>query len=100
MFKQHAPDKSMLNFQRAAGTLEASIKIYSCRVDDVHKDTFKMLGGLNTVKSKQGCGGGDGEEGEDGEEVRTCVRCIAVVCFLQHATHAHTRTHSLPSFIL
>ncbi|KFQ20821.1 Condensin complex subunit 2, partial [Merops nubicus] len=32
--------------QVAAGTLDASAKIYSVRVDAVHADTYKVLGGL------------------------------------------------------
>ena len=31
----------------ASCTLDASVKIYSCRVDSVLSDTFKVLGGLN-----------------------------------------------------
>lgn len=34
------------NFQRASVTLDAGVKIYSYRVDSVHTETFKMLGGL------------------------------------------------------
>ncbi|KFR01898.1 Condensin complex subunit 2, partial [Opisthocomus hoazin] len=32
--------------QMAAGTLDASAKIYAVRVDAVHADTYKVLGGL------------------------------------------------------
>ncbi|KFO82619.1 Condensin complex subunit 2, partial [Cuculus canorus] len=32
--------------QVAAGTLDASAKIYAVRVDAVHSDTYKVLGGL------------------------------------------------------
>ncbi|NXN10440.1 CND2 protein, partial [Indicator maculatus] len=32
--------------QVAVGTLDASAKIYSARVDVVHADTYKVLGGL------------------------------------------------------
>lgn len=34
------------NFQRASVTLDAGVKIYSYRVDSVHTETFKILGGL------------------------------------------------------
>lgn len=37
----------LMNFQRASCTLEASMMIYSHRVDSVHKDTFKVLDGLS-----------------------------------------------------
>lgn len=30
----------------AAGTIDASVKIYAVRVDAVHADTYKVLGGL------------------------------------------------------
>ncbi|NXA16194.1 CND2 protein, partial [Sapayoa aenigma] len=32
--------------QVAAGTLDASAKIYSMRVDTIHADTYRVLGGL------------------------------------------------------
>ncbi|KFQ26231.1 Condensin complex subunit 2, partial [Mesitornis unicolor] len=32
--------------QIAAGTLDASAKIYAVRVDAVHADAYKVLGGL------------------------------------------------------
>ncbi|NXY87230.1 CND2 protein, partial [Alcedo cyanopectus] len=32
--------------QVAAGTLDASAKIYAVRVDAVHADTYRVLGGL------------------------------------------------------
>ncbi|KFW97510.1 Condensin complex subunit 2, partial [Phalacrocorax carbo] len=32
--------------QIAAGTLDASAKIYAMRVDAVHTDTYRVLGGL------------------------------------------------------
>ncbi|NXC16023.1 CND2 protein, partial [Corythaeola cristata] len=47
--------------QIAAGTLDASAKIYAVRVDAVHADTYKVLGGLGkdsappkTVESPEG----------------------------------------------
>ena len=35
------------NFQRASCTLDAGIKIYAYRVDSVHSEAFKVLGGLS-----------------------------------------------------
>ena len=32
---------------QASCTLEAGVKIYSTRVDSVHSETYKVLGGLN-----------------------------------------------------
>ncbi|XP_065507823.1 condensin complex subunit 2 [Caloenas nicobarica] len=39
-------DSELTNFKVAAGTLDASAKIYAMRVDAVHADTYKVLGGL------------------------------------------------------
>ncbi|NWH59095.1 CND2 protein, partial [Geococcyx californianus] len=39
-------DSDFTNFKVAAGTLDASAKIYAMRVDAVHADTYKVLGGL------------------------------------------------------
>ncbi|XVE50716.1 hypothetical protein DITRI_Ditri01bG0185700 [Diplodiscus trichospermus] len=35
------------NFQKASCTLEAGVKIYSCRFDALHADTCKVLGGIH-----------------------------------------------------
>uniref|UniRef100_A0A7N0TU02 Condensin complex subunit 2 n=1 Tax=Kalanchoe fedtschenkoi TaxID=63787 RepID=A0A7N0TU02_KALFE len=37
------------NFQKASCTLEAGVKIYSTRVDSVHSEAYKVLGGINRV---------------------------------------------------
>ena len=55
--------EEITNFQRAAGTLEAGIKIYSYRVDSVYTETFKLMGGLNRSSKRDG----QGEEEEDEE---------------------------------
>ncbi|XP_010636434.1 condensin complex subunit 2 isoform X2 [Fukomys damarensis] len=39
-------DTEPTNFKVAAGTLDASTKIYAVRVDVVHADTYRVLGGL------------------------------------------------------
>ncbi|XP_053573799.1 condensin complex subunit 2 isoform X2 [Bombina bombina] len=39
-------DSELTNFKVAAGTLDASAKIYAVRVDAVHADVYKVLGGL------------------------------------------------------
>jgi len=41
------------NFQRASVTLDAGVKIYSYRVDSVHTELFKMLGGLGRASGPQ-----------------------------------------------
>ncbi|XP_016159097.1 PREDICTED: condensin complex subunit 2 isoform X2 [Ficedula albicollis] len=39
-------NSELTNFQVAAGTLDASAKIYAVRVDSIHADAFKVLGHL------------------------------------------------------
>ncbi len=56
-----------MNFQRASCTLDASVKIYSYRVDSVHKDTYKVLGGMNRTDDK-GAENSDNENGGDKAE--------------------------------
>lgn len=59
--------KSITNFQFASNTLDASVKIYACRVDNVHNETYKVLGGLersdkDKQKEKQNQNESDDEE--------------------------------------
>ncbi|KAM6331364.1 condensin complex subunit 2 isoform 3-T3 [Alca torda] len=44
-------DTELTNFKIAAGTLDASAKIYAVRVDAVHADAYKVLGGLGRDSS-------------------------------------------------
>ena len=39
--------KKRVNFTKASCTLDASVKIYSYRVDDVHLTSYKVLANLN-----------------------------------------------------
>lgn len=41
-------DSELTNFKVAAGTLDASTKIYAVRVDAVHADAYRVLGGLGS----------------------------------------------------
>lgn len=52
------------NFQKASVTLDAGVKIYSYRVDSVHTETFKMLGGLGRAGIDEGQP--EGELGDGG----------------------------------
>ncbi|XP_014017138.2 condensin complex subunit 2 isoform X2 [Salmo salar] len=56
-------DSELTNFKVAAGTLDASTKIYAVRVDAVHADAYRVLGGLGAETKP---GEGDGGEMEDG----------------------------------
>lgn len=62
-------DSELTNFKVAAGTLDASAKIYAVRVDAVHADVYRVLGGLGKDSASSGPvadqddpgGGGDAE---------------------------------------
>jgi len=58
-------ESDMNNFQVAAGTLDASTKIYAFRVDAVYGDTLKIASGLGqTAKQNDEATPGEGGEGE------------------------------------
>ncbi|CAL8347653.1 unnamed protein product [Lota lota] len=54
-------DSEITNFKVAAGTLDASTKIYAVRVDAVHADAYRVLGGLGSETKP-----GDAAAGEEG----------------------------------
>lgn len=57
-------DSELTNFKVAAGTLDASTKIYAVRVDAVHADAYRVLGGLGAeTKPGEEQGAEGGEEG-------------------------------------
>ncbi|XP_034548475.1 condensin complex subunit 2 [Notolabrus celidotus] len=61
-------DSELTNFKVAAGTLDASTKIYAVRVDAVHADAYRVLGGLG-AETKPGEDHGLKEEhGDEGAE--------------------------------
>ncbi|KAF6173240.1 hypothetical protein GIB67_026935 [Kingdonia uniflora] len=47
IIRVEAEDDVETNFQKASCTLEAGVKIYSLRVDSVHSEAYKVLGGIN-----------------------------------------------------
>ncbi|KAJ4977207.1 hypothetical protein NE237_002313 [Protea cynaroides] len=47
IIKSEAENDVETNFQKASCTLEAGVKIYSLRVDSVHSEAYKVLGGIN-----------------------------------------------------
>ncbi|KAH6835975.1 condensin complex subunit [Perilla frutescens var. hirtella] len=49
IIKVEEEDDTETNFQKASCTLEAGVKIYSMRVDSVHSEAYKVLGGINRV---------------------------------------------------
>jgi len=68
VLKQEQQIGTELNFQRASCTLDASVQIYSSRVDAVHKETFKVLGGLCRSEAKDSEIEENNEENNNGEE--------------------------------
>jgi hypothetical protein len=52
--------KDESSWQKASASLDASAKIYGYRVDSVHSETFKFLGGLSRADMK--------EENKDNED--------------------------------
>lgn len=70
-------DEEETNFQQASCALDAGVKIYEKRVDNVHQSTLKMLGGINratddVTEDAEGADDDDleEEEEEDTEEVK------------------------------
>ena len=62
-----------VNFTKASCTLDASVKIYGYRVDDVHLTSYKVLHNLNRTdagggKKGRDADGEDGHGGIDGED--------------------------------
>lgn len=53
-----------VNFSKASCTLDASVKIYSYRVDYVHLTSYKVLANLNRTDNRKTRGTDDGEGGE------------------------------------
>ncbi|KAI8028858.1 Condensin complex subunit 2 [Camellia lanceoleosa] len=49
IIKVEDEDDMETNFQKASCTLEAGVKIYSMRVDSVHSEAYKVLGGITRV---------------------------------------------------
>ncbi|NWR64821.1 CND2 protein, partial [Bucorvus abyssinicus] len=66
----------LTNFKVAASTLDASAKIYAVRVDTVHADTYKVLGGLgkDSAPMKDGASPERGVEDSPAPEVAKRVR--------------------------
>ena len=59
------------NFQRASVTLDAGVKIYSYRVDSVHTETFKILGGLGRASNPTDDDAAEGACGRDGQALES-----------------------------
>lgn len=68
--KRGGASSGRVNFTKASCTLDASVKIYSYRVDDVHLSSYRVLANLNRTDNTGGKdGGGADPDGEGGDEV-------------------------------
>lgn len=47
------PDQGEMSWLKASAGLDASAKIYGYRVDQVHQETYKVLGGLARQENKK-----------------------------------------------
>ena len=61
-------------WQKASASLDATAKIYGFRVDSVHSETFKFLGGLNRNKKELNLEHNDAQEGENETKKKEKVR--------------------------
>jgi hypothetical protein len=57
---QHYQNNGEMNFHRAAGTLDASARIYAYRVDQVHADVYKVKGSITQLGEDDEANGGSG----------------------------------------
>lgn len=55
-----------VNFTKASCTLDASVKIYSYRVDDVHLTSYKVLANLNRTETNKKSNKDDNDDEEAG----------------------------------
>ncbi|KPP63138.1 condensin complex subunit 2-like [Scleropages formosus] len=64
-------DSELTNFKVAAGTLDASTKIYAVRVDAVHADAYRVLGGLGSETKSGEEKDAEDEPGSEGGDTAT-----------------------------
>ena len=57
-------------WQKASASLDVSAKVYGYRVDSVHSETFKFLGGLNRNKKDDEGKDANQDEEKENEEVK------------------------------
>ncbi|XP_057977555.1 condensin complex subunit 2-like isoform X2 [Malania oleifera] len=69
IIKVEVENDAETNFQKASCTLEAGVKIYSLRVDSVHAEAYKVLGGINRAAQEDGhetmAEGGNSNDGQE-----------------------------------
>jgi len=80
-------DSDEHRFHEASCTIEASAKIYACRVDVVHSNTYKVLGGLSMQEFEE-----EGAVGEDGKPSGKRRRIVGVNTLERNEANI-TQTH-------
>lgn len=63
LLEEEETTESAVNFTKASCTLDASVKIYSYRVDDVHLTSYKVLANLHRNSNKKTTDADADEEG-------------------------------------
>ncbi|KAG8051727.1 hypothetical protein GUJ93_ZPchr0001g31443 [Zizania palustris] len=79
-------DDDETNFQKASCTLEAGVKIYSLRVDSVHSEAYKVLGGINRAGrgvEADSVEGSNAEPSEEGTNKKDADRRISPMSTLE-----------------
>ncbi|XBI64244.1 hypothetical protein VPH35_044447 [Triticum aestivum] len=76
------------NFQKASCTLEAGVKIYSLRVDSVHSEAYKVLGGINRAGRGEETGGDAEPAQEEGVNKKDDDRRISPASTLESSFEA------------
>lgn len=66
-----------MNFTKASCTLDASVKIYSYRVDDVHLSSYRVLANLNRTDSNKGNAATEEGEVEEVPEGEVGVKSVS-----------------------
>ncbi|XP_075671051.1 condensin complex subunit 2-like [Castanea sativa] len=90
IIKVESENDTETNFQKASCTLEAGVKIYSVRVDSVHSEAYKVLGGINRagIEDQQETII-DGDNGQDtGHSKKETARKISPLSTLESSFEA------------
>ena len=74
---QEQDEGQRVNFTKASCTLDASVKIYSYRVDDVHLTSYKVLANLNrTETGKKSNHTQEADESGEGGTTQTSLKAV------------------------
>ena len=71
--EDESAEQAEVNFAKASCTLDASVKIYSYRVDDVHLSSYKVLANLNRTGDDHDEDGNEDGAGGNGSKKKSSV---------------------------